>query len=91
MIKDHYLFITVIASFSLLLIGLLAAGPVSTAPTGHYVRDTMFCEPMTCSERRLESSGSFYCDKNKCYRDCYQDGVLIEMATFCEKTLKLVN
>ena len=92
MIKEHYLFITVIASFSLLLTGLLTIGSVNTTEsTGYFVRDTMFCEPMTCIERGLEPSGRFYCDKDKCYRDCYQDGVLIEMATFCEKALVSIN
>jgi len=87
MIKDHYLFIAVIGCFGILLIGLLGVGFQQGTTTGYYVRDIMFCEPMTCAQRQLEPAGRFYCDKDKCYRDCYQDGVLIEMATFCEKAL----
>jgi len=85
MIKDHYLFITIAAFFAMLLVGLTFTGIEEI--TGYYTKDTSFCEPLTCKERGLVPAGEFYCSKftNKCYRHCYQNGVLIEKATFCEK------
>ena len=89
MIRDHYLFIIIASVFIFLIIGIT----ISSMPeiTGYYIRDVMFCEPMTCSGRGLDASGRFYCDAKYCYRDCYQASTLIEMATFCEKELKQVE
>ncbi|MBD3311927.1 hypothetical protein GF352_00505 [archaeon] len=90
MIKDHHLFLAIVGVFALFVLGVTIPN-LEASTTGYYVKETMFCEPMSCSERGLGPGGSFYCDKNNCYRDCYQDGELIEMATFCEKGLKLVT
>lgn len=90
MIREHYFFITIVGIFVLFILGVTITGTKQTV-TGYYVKDIMFCEPMTCSERGLEPSRSFYCDEDLCYRDCYQNGNLIEMATFCEKGLKHVT
>ena len=85
MIKEHYLFITIVAFFALLITGLTVSG--LNGVTGYSVKEykPSSCEPITCVERGLEPAGRYYCNEIKCYRDCIQDGVVIEGATFCEK------
>jgi hypothetical protein len=82
MLKEHYAFISITTFFAILVLGATIVGFHEV--TGYYVSDSL-CEPMTCLQRGLEPAGRFYCDNNRCYRDCYQNGALIEMAVFCEK------
>ena len=80
MLREHYLFITIIGLFVLLTIGLTITGLKEV--TGYSVK-VASCEPMTCAKRGLEPTGNYYCDQDKCYRDCIQEGVIIKSATFC--------
>ncbi|MFA5405906.1 MAG: hypothetical protein WC307_00915 [Candidatus Nanoarchaeia archaeon] len=83
MIKEHYAFITISLATIFLISGLTISG-VNQEITGYYVNNNS-CEPMTCEELGLEPTGFMKCEGSICYRNCYQDSVLIEMATFCER------
>ncbi|HLE06633.1 MAG TPA: hypothetical protein VI790_04720 [Candidatus Nanoarchaeia archaeon] len=86
MLSEHYLFIGVSVIGLALILSATVIG-VNEGITGNAIRQ-LTCEPKTCAERGLEPAGIFYCDKNNCYRDCYQENEIIERATFCKKELK---
>ena len=81
MLKEHWLFFSII-SIALLYIVVVTIENIQT--TGYSVAKIQYCVPMKCETRGMEP-GKFYCDAKMCYRNCYQNGVLIEKATFCEK------
>ncbi len=88
MLRDHYLFLIILGVFFTLILGATFAGIKEFKTTAYAVSKVMYCEPMSCSDRGLMPTGKFYCDKDKCYRDCYQGDVVIKMATFCSKSVE---
>ena len=84
MIKEHWLFLTIFGFTILLIVGITIQGLHLTGYSVARPAKPLYCEPLSCEARGLEP-GNFYCDETMCYRDCYQNGVLIEKATFCKK------
>ncbi len=77
MIKEHWVFICLMSFLILTVIAITMRG--LNHPTGSH-----YCIPLDCRQMGLEPGG-FHCDEHRCYRDCFQNGTLIERATFCEK------
>lgn len=88
-LSKHSTFIILFTVILLLTAFITGVGIRTINTTGYTILASDYCEPLTCKTIGLKSTGKFYCDTNKCYRDCYNGENIIEMATFCIKANSL--